>query len=296
MSEIKASVVIPTSIHRRHVLPYSIRSILNQSIQEIEILIIGDGVDQDTKILINQFCEKDARIRFFDYPKSVRRGELNRHEVLSNYAKGKIVCYLNDRDLMLSNHVELMYKNLLKNDFCIHSMICVKEDGKMDFQRKDVIGTYHKMSGEFENKIYEAKYPLSCVGHTLESYKLLPFGWRETPDRIATDVYMWQQFTQLSDLRLISTMDLSILYFKRGDYPGWSALARAKELNFYFDSIYDPKVISEYKKDVVHNLMIAYNGLKNEAFVIHGKPLSKLKDYKNWYRYIKRMLRSYRFW
>jgi glycosyltransferase involved in cell wall biosynthesis len=81
-SPIKFSVIIPTSIDRGFILPHSIGSVLNQTVQDFEILIVGDGVNNSTKEVIHELIAKDSRIKFFDFPKHPRRGEENRHKVL----------------------------------------------------------------------------------------------------------------------------------------------------------------------------------------------------------------------
>ena len=125
MDETQATVIIPTTKGRGPVLPYSVGSVQRQTIKEIEIFIIGDGVDEPTRKIIYDLKASDQRIYFFDYAKGPRRGEIYRHKALMNNAKGKIVCYLTDRDIMLRDHVELMLDNLMEHDFCVQSMICV---------------------------------------------------------------------------------------------------------------------------------------------------------------------------
>ena len=45
------------------------RIALRQSLGDIEILIVGDGVDDLTRSIIAELTRKDGRIRFFDFPK-----------------------------------------------------------------------------------------------------------------------------------------------------------------------------------------------------------------------------------
>ena len=92
--KIKATVLVPTTKGRGVLLPYSIGSIQQQTIKEIEIFIIGDGVDEATREVIVDLMKVDNRIKFFDNPKGTRRGETYRHKALMEAAKGEIVCYL----------------------------------------------------------------------------------------------------------------------------------------------------------------------------------------------------------
>lgn len=64
---LRASVLIPTHDHAA-TLPFAVKSVQSQGIDEIEILIVGDGVDDTLRAVIQRLCADDARIRFFDLP------------------------------------------------------------------------------------------------------------------------------------------------------------------------------------------------------------------------------------
>ena len=124
---IKATVLVPTSIDRGPLLPLSIGSIQRQTLREIEIFIIGDGVEEITRQQISDLIAQDPRIRFFDHPKHRRRGEPYRHAALQE-ARGEIVCYMCDRDLMLPDHVETMHRLLQGADFATTLLYHVHPD------------------------------------------------------------------------------------------------------------------------------------------------------------------------
>ena len=125
---IDATVVIPTYRHAA-LLPYSIQSALGQEGASIELFVVGDGVEDDTRTAIEPFLS-DPRVRFFDLPKGERHGELNRHEAL-NDATGRIVCYLSDDDLLLADHVAEMGRLLADADFAHSASILVMPDGSL---------------------------------------------------------------------------------------------------------------------------------------------------------------------
>ncbi len=90
---------------------------LAQTIGDLELFIIGDGVTPDTRDVIAELAAQDRRVRFIDRPKHERRGEPYRHEVLSEQASGSVVAYLCDRDLWLPNHLEELVRTLDGADF-----------------------------------------------------------------------------------------------------------------------------------------------------------------------------------
>src|SRR3990170_4712932 len=104
-----ATILIPTFRHAA-LVPYSLRSALTQEGAVVEVFVVGDGVEEDTRVALAPFLS-DPRVRFFDFPKGERNGELSRHEALHE-ASGRIVCYLSDDDLLLRDLY--MWQQLLR--------------------------------------------------------------------------------------------------------------------------------------------------------------------------------------
>jgi glycosyltransferase involved in cell wall biosynthesis len=72
---LSATVVVPTTGDRGPLLPYSVGSVLRQSVALLEVFVVGDGVDAATRRQVQQLMARDPRVRFFDHPKGPRRGE-----------------------------------------------------------------------------------------------------------------------------------------------------------------------------------------------------------------------------
>ncbi|MGH7885099.1 MAG: glycosyltransferase, partial [Thermodesulfobacteriota bacterium] len=254
-------------------LPYSVGSILNQTIKDIEVFIIGDGVYDETRKIIHELMEKDERVRFFDHPKHERRGELYRHEALQQ-AHGKIVCYLCDRDLMLDFHIENLLKYYEKYNFvtshCFNSLI----DGLMDIgvtlfvgeitNKERKLGAGRTLPGTHKG------FRLSTLSHSLDLYKKLPFGWRTTPSSTPTDHYMYEQFLAHTEcMPFFSIYPPSILYIRRGaHHNGWSTSERLKEIMDWSDFLKKENYLNELKEFSLKGLVSRRNSLwiENEYF------------------------------
>ena len=215
----KATVIVPTHGDRGPLLPHSLGSVLNQTESDLEIFVFGDGVSDDTRRVIQSLQQGDERIRFFDDPKDGRRGEARRHRHLRE-ARGDIVCYLCDRDLMLPDHIDIMHGLLQQHNFAHTLMARIVPDGRVllnmrryNLQRKADVDWIVAPERTYS-------LGLSVVAHTLEHYRELPHGWRETPSNVMTDHYMWAQFLVHPHNRPVSSDELSILYFPRGYAPG----------------------------------------------------------------------------
>jgi glycosyltransferase involved in cell wall biosynthesis len=235
--EIKATIVVPTTGDRGSLLRYSVGSALAQTESAIEVLIIGDGVADPTRRVIADISERDSRVRFYDHPKHLRRGEEYRHAALAQ-ARGEIVCYLTDRDLFLPNHVEAMAGVLVAADFGHTLRFSIEPEG-LSFPHVVDIES-EKDRAAMRSRAIAVDIPLSCVGHRLATYRKLPFGWRTTPRFMFTDVYMWHQFLDEPDLRVASSIVPTVLYFKRGDHPGWPVEQRLAEIRVWHERVQTP--------------------------------------------------------
>ena len=223
MSSLRATVILPTTGDRGALLELSVPTVLNQSVRELELFIAGDGVSDAARATIRHLMAADPRIRFFDHPKDTRRGELRRHAMLQE-ARGRIVGYLCDRDLMLPHHVETLERLLTTADFAHTLRFGITPEGGTQF-----LHTLDVSDPQDRARLNEVDLliPLSFAGHTLDMYRRLPHGWRATPPGVPTDRYMWEQFLEHPNCRAAVSFEPTVLYFKRGDHPGWPVARRA---------------------------------------------------------------------
>jgi hypothetical protein len=202
-----ATVLVPTHDHGP-LLAHAVNTALEQSIDDLEIFIVGDGADAATREVANELCSLDDRVTFFDNEKGPRHGEVHRHAALQN-AAGRIVCYLSDDDLWLPNHVSSMLSILDGADFAHSQPIGLQVDGTVfPWPGHLEVASSRNRVIAFANFI-----PLSCGSHRLDRYRSLPFGWRTTPDGIHTDVYMWSQILEQPDCVARSGTRPTVLHF-----------------------------------------------------------------------------------
>ena len=99
----RASIVIPCH-DKASTLPMTVDTILRQSVQEFEVLLLGDGVTDAVRAVIEDLCRRDGRIRFLDFPKGPHHGEQYRHDAVMA-ARSDAIFYLCDDDLLLPEHL-----------------------------------------------------------------------------------------------------------------------------------------------------------------------------------------------
>jgi GalNAc5-diNAcBac-PP-undecaprenol beta-1,3-glucosyltransferase len=244
---LRATILVPTTGDRGPLLPISVGSILSQNVREIEVFIMGDGVSDATRSAILKIAAQDSRVRFFDHPKDERRGEPHRHAALAE-ARGEIVCYLTDRDIMLPNHVEVIYRLLQKADFGHTLRFGIAATGGFSFSHTLDIDDTRDRAVAISTS--EPLIPLPFAGHTLSIYRRLPYGWRTAPTGEYTDRYMWKQFLAQPECRTATSTVPTILYFKRGAHPGWSVEKRLAELSHWYSNIGDREWLAAFSESV----------------------------------------------
>lgn len=106
------TIVIRTYRNRNEFLRQAIMSVLNQTYRNVELVVVEDG-GETMKELVAEFQQKEGRsIRFYGMDKVGR-------SVTGNYglemAKGTYCMFLDDDDLLFSDHVEVLVAALAKN-------------------------------------------------------------------------------------------------------------------------------------------------------------------------------------
>jgi glycosyltransferase involved in cell wall biosynthesis len=229
-----ATILIPTFRHPT-LVPYALRSALAQEGAEVDVLVVGDGVQDDTRVALEPFLA-DRRVTFFDNPKGERHGERHRHEALQ-YASGRIVCYLSDDDLLLGDHVAEMGRLLENADFAHSAPFVVEHDESLAFAAIDLS---QRRFWPFLAEGRWNKIVLTGAAHTLDAYHRLPYGWRPAPPDVWTDLHMWRQFLQLPGLRALTGTRITALHLPDQDRQGLSAAERAQELESWWTRMQAP--------------------------------------------------------
>lgn len=109
-SEPYASVILP--VHKRSFCLFaSLQSVRSQSIEDIEIIVAGDGVTEEVAKSVESIARRDHRIRFLNQKKAPGRGEQNRDRAV-RAARSNRIFYIDDDDLWLPNHIQVLSRHL----------------------------------------------------------------------------------------------------------------------------------------------------------------------------------------
>ena len=121
------SVIIAT-YNWSQVLPYSIGSVLLQTMQDFEIIVVGDGCTDDSAEVVASIG--DARISWVNLPVNTGHQSGPNNEGLAR-ARGRIIAYLGHDDLWLPHHLSSIVEAIGDGADFVHSgVLMVKPDDR----------------------------------------------------------------------------------------------------------------------------------------------------------------------
>ena len=126
---IKISVIMPIYNDEENIID-SVSSVLNQSLTEIELICVDDGSTDNSLNLLNDFAEKDNRIRVFS---QINQGSGKARNKGISEAKGEYIAFLDSDDQMVDKDaLNQLYAEGKKNNLDMVS-------GGIQFVSKDKI-------------------------------------------------------------------------------------------------------------------------------------------------------------
>jgi hypothetical protein len=228
------TVIIPTHSHASTV-DLAAESVLGQSVRSLELILIGDGATPEVRGAVAPLLS-DERVRFIDGPKSSSRAELLRHQVLSE-ATSLYVCYLGDDDIMLPGHLAETVDRLQRVDFTHPLPVFIDQSGALQSRLTDLADPRCRLWHQHPSR---NAVSLTGVGHRLDAYRRLPFGWRETPSGRWSDHFMWQQWFATPGLRYATGERLTVLKFEAADRTKMSDGQRREEMQTWLTRSQEP--------------------------------------------------------
>ena len=260
--ELEASVLIPTTGDRGDLLRCSIVSVLRQTENRLEVLVVGDGMSSNSRKAIEEMARSDHRIRIFDFPKHENRGEPNRHHILLHEARGRDIFYLCDRNLLLPDHIERLGRLLKDADVAHGLMVAIRPDGQL------VIADYSGIFGfrvvpdltkAWQRRLTVKRgsvVPLSLWGHTLKFYRKLPRGWEPPPAGWFSDQHMLAQLLGHPGCKVATTMVPTALNFQKC-WRGQDAVAVWRhELPLWFQRLNEPHFAEQFREDAMEKAIV----------------------------------------
>jgi glycosyltransferase involved in cell wall biosynthesis len=105
------SIIIP-SYNRGHIIERGIQSVLEQTHQDIEIIVVDDNSQDNTADIVTNLIQKDSRIQYLYHNK--QKGAQASRNIGIRAAKGKWIAFLDSDDYWLPDSLEKRLKVIHK--------------------------------------------------------------------------------------------------------------------------------------------------------------------------------------
>jgi glycosyltransferase involved in cell wall biosynthesis len=162
----KVSVIVPVYQVEKY-LAKCLQSLCEQTLKDIEILVVNNGASPAERRIINKFSASDDRIIVINHEKNIGLGYA-RNSALE-IAKGDYISFVDSDDWVDKGMMEAFYLEAIRTDADL------------------VLGTFYEVSS---NERVIKTIPLDA---TIWQFKV-PFSWRAHPDIFYLPTPVWDKF------------------------------------------------------------------------------------------------------
>lgn len=148
---IKFSIIIPT-YNRAHLISLPIESIISQSHQDWELIIIDDGSTDNTQEVVESY--NDDRIKYF-WQENQERSASRNNGIMK--ATGDWICFLDSDDRYTTTYLEMLNQNITKNDYIIRTNMIYKDRSDQEVTK----------TPDYDNKLSQQYFVVSSIGSAL---------------------------------------------------------------------------------------------------------------------------------
>jgi len=121
--------IITPCYNSQYFITNTVESVIQQTYENWELLIIDDGSKDDSKNIIAHYSNKDPRIKLISLEKN--QGPAHARNIGIEMARGRFIAFLDSDDLWNRNKLETQINFMLKNNipFSFTSYQKIKNDG-----------------------------------------------------------------------------------------------------------------------------------------------------------------------
>ena len=167
-NNVKVSVIVPC-YNAEKFLPKCMKSLQSQTLSEIEIICVNDCSKDTTKELLNEYAQKDARVKPIHFDKN--QGQSSARNAGIKIAKGEFISFVDSDDYIEQTMLEKLYNKAkdTQSDMVISNIYLDFEDtGEKQLFRDNRYYTF--LSGR-TFKPTEHPPLISCIGVWDRIYK-----------------------------------------------------------------------------------------------------------------------------
>ena len=137
----------------------TIKSVLNQTYEDWEMIIVDDGSTDDSLEIIKSFIQKDSRIKLFTHENNQNKGLTETIKLGIEKAQGEWIVFLESDDSIMPKYMEEKIKIIEKYkdvDFVFNNVSMFGHDHKSVIDMKKYV---NNLLSNFENLKYPSSLP-----------------------------------------------------------------------------------------------------------------------------------------
>ena len=184
MSNINVSIIIPV-YNTEQYLNQCLDSVISQTFQDIEIIVVNDGSTDNSLNIIKEYQQKDPRIILVNFCEHKGVSEA-KNEGIKN-AKGKYIVFVDSDDWVSKEYIKILYDSIIKYNYDIVATnlffftknkyiknkmpsFCYKEDFSKDINKKKLLtlNLIWNMVAKIYKKDFIINNNISCVGKIMD--------------------------------------------------------------------------------------------------------------------------------
>lgn len=257
MKKYKVSIIIPV-YNTFDFLNRCLDSIVNQSYNNLEIILINDGSTDNSLDICNEYMKKDSRIIVIN--KKNNGVSAARNDGIKK-ASGDFICFFDSDDSVESNMIEILLNNMIINNvdlsICDYSIINgsnAKPKTNNSFlidNREDYHRNYYLYQGYLWNKMFKTSL-------------VKKISFNESIHCCEDELFI-TQYVEYCDSFYYDNRKLYNYYIRNNSSSGWTnvnerqatkIVAREKEL----------KILSKYSFDVYKDYYVAHFLSANDIY------------------------------
>lgn len=123
------SIIIPT-YNRAHLIGETLDSIIAQSFNNWECIVVDDNSSDHTMELLEYYSNRDPRIKYYKRPNKFKPGPNGCRNFGYQQSKGSWIKFFDSDDLLVPKALDLHVEKLSEQDVIITQVNYIDEDGK----------------------------------------------------------------------------------------------------------------------------------------------------------------------
>ncbi len=274
------SVVIPT-YNRAECLPLALSSILAQTYQNFEIIIVDDDSSDDTNQICHRFQDFDDRIYYIRNAKNYGPAKSRNNGI--EKAKGEFITFLDSDDLYYTDKIQLQVEVLGKNPsagFCYGHFACahdIFDIKKYDFKKWD------SSLNLYPTFLLPNNFFIVTPAVMVRSNLLRKVGGFDPNMKICEDLELWSRIL-LQTRPICITRPIVAIHIRQDDKINYFNNILARDQLYQSVIARDPNLEKDFKKNLYQNLIDLYLANAKSKFTKLSHViniLKKMKDTRN---------------